>query len=135
MVMTRWSCDVIGSRCEKQQSLIIILNAYLIRAASVGCLQASPGTSAKNILRTYHRNSILVLPWSSIRRRGSMDMLCFDNIGRESWEWVVTTFGRLSKLMLPHDRGKQPSLTCVNWPGKSGPAWEEVIVVEYFIYL
>ena len=46
-------------------------------------------------------------PWSSIRRRKSMYMWCLDDVGREIWEWVVTTFGRLSRLMLPPRMGEE----------------------------
>ena len=92
---------------QNNTQFLILLNAYLIRAASFGCLQAVPGMPAKHMLKTYHRGSICLLPWSSIRRRGPMHMWCLENIGRESWEWVVTTFGRLSRLMLPPWKGDE----------------------------
>ena len=46
--------------------------------------------------------------WKDFSRcRGSMKMCCPDGIGRENWEWAVTTFGKLSRLMLPPCTGEE----------------------------
>ena len=56
MVVTRWSWDIFGRRCNTHISTIV--HADLFRVAPLDCLQASPGMSAKHILRTYHRGSM-----------------------------------------------------------------------------